>query len=101
MAWLFKLNRKKTCTLHTLYTHSLNLVIGDTMKNSYLLKHTIDNTFELMKLVKKSPKRDAKLNKIKNSLANEKSHENKQLNIQYCCFVQIDELYVGNVCWQL
>ena len=51
------------------YAHSLNLAIGDTMKNSALLKHTIDNTFELTKLVKTSPKKDSKLKEIQNSLA--------------------------------
>ena len=56
-----------------LYTHcyaqSLNLVIGSTMKNSALLKHTIDNNFELTKLVKKSLKKDSKLKEIQSSLA--------------------------------
>lgn len=45
------------------------------MKNWDLLKHTFDDTFELIKLVKKSPKRDAKLKKIKNYLADEKGDE--------------------------
>ena len=45
------------------YAHSLNLAVGDTMRNCYLLQRTIDNTFELTKLVKKSPKRDSKLKK--------------------------------------
>ena len=56
-----------------LYTHccahSLNLAIGDTMENPALLKHTIDNTFELTKLVKKSPKKDSKMKEMQNSLA--------------------------------
>ena len=56
-----------------LYTHcyanSLNLAIGDAMKNSALLKHTIDNTFTITKLVKKSPKKDSNLKEIRNSLA--------------------------------
>ena len=51
------------------YAHSLNLAIGDTMKNSALLKHTIDKTFELTKLVKKSLKKDSKLKEIENSFA--------------------------------
>ena len=51
------------------YAHSLNWGIGDTLKNSALLKHTIGNTFELTKLVKKSPKNDSKLKEIQNSLA--------------------------------
>ena len=51
------------------YAHSLNLAIGDTMENPPLLKHAIDNTFELPKLVKKSPKKDSKLKEMQNSLA--------------------------------
>lgn len=50
------------------YAHSLNLAVGDTMKTSKLLNDTIDTTFELTKLVKKSPKRDAKLKSIKNKI---------------------------------
>lgn len=45
------------------------------MKNSDLLKHIIYDTFELMKLVKKFPKRDTKLKKVKNYLADEKDDE--------------------------
>ena len=80
---------EEKCALYAhCYTHSINLAIGDTMKNFDLLKHTIDNT-----LVKKFSKRDAKLNKIKNSLADEESDENffgckQELNLQYRCFVQ-------------
>ena len=64
------------------YAHSLNLAIGDTMKNSALLKHTIDNTFELTKLVKKSPKKDSKLKEIQNSLAiaDDRNNEDYELN---------------------
>ena len=50
------------------YGHSLNLAVGDTMKSSKILKDTIDTTFELTKLVKKSPKRNAKLISIQNSV---------------------------------
>ena len=38
------------------YMHPLNLAVGDTMKNSDLLKYAIDDTFELTKLVKKLSK---------------------------------------------
>ena len=64
------------------YSHSLNLAIGDNMKNSALLKHTIDNTFELTKLVKKSPKKDSKLKEIQNSLAiaDDRDNEDYELN---------------------
>ena len=67
-----------------LYTHcyaqSLNLAIGSTMKNSALLKHTIDNNFELTKLVKKSLKKDSKLKEIQNSLAIADDRDKKTMN---------------------
>ena len=51
-----KEEEKRALYIHC-YADSLNLAIGDTMKNSTLLKHTIDNTFEVTKLVTKSPKK--------------------------------------------
>ena len=52
-------------TLYThCYAHSINLVVGDTMKVCPVLKETIDNTYELTKLVKMFHKRDAKLHSI-------------------------------------
>lgn len=39
-------------------------------------KHATGDTFESTKLVKKSPKQDAKLSKIKHSIADEESNEN-------------------------
>ena len=65
-----------------LYTHSLNLAIGDTMENPALLKHTIDNIFKLTKLVKKSAKKDSKLKEIQNSLAisDDRDNEDYELN---------------------
>ena len=46
------------------YAHSINLAVGDTMKVCPVLKDTIENTYKLTKLVKMSPKRDAKLHFI-------------------------------------
>ena len=66
-------NEKRAPYTHC-HTHFLNLAIGDTMKNSNLLKHTTDCTFDLIKLVKKSPKLDAKFKKINHSLADEESN---------------------------
>ena len=56
------------------YSHSLNLAIGDTMKNS-------DNTFELTKLVRKSPKKDSKLKEIQNSLAIADGRDNEDYEL--------------------
>ena len=46
------------------YAHSINLAVGDTMKVCPVFKDTIDNTYQLTKRVKISPKRDAKLDSI-------------------------------------
>ena len=64
------------------YAHSFNLAIGNTMKNSALLKHFIDNTLELTKLVKKSPKKDSELKEIENflAIADDRDNEDYELN---------------------
>ena len=46
------------------YAHSINLAVGDMMTVRLVVKDFIDNTHELTKLVKMSPKRDAKLHSI-------------------------------------
>ena len=46
------------------YVYSINLAVGDTMKVCHVLKDTIDNTYEVTKLVKMSPKQDAKLHSV-------------------------------------
>ena len=47
-----------------LRTYLSNLAAGDTMKVCPIIKDTIDNTYVLTRLVKMSPKRDAKLHSI-------------------------------------
>ena len=49
------------CLLTHCYCHALNLAIGDTVKNVQLLKEVLDTAYELTKLVKYSPKRQAAL----------------------------------------
>ena len=51
------------------------------MENSVLLKHTIDNTFELTNLVKRSPNQDSKLKDIQNSLATADDRDNKDYDL--------------------
>ena len=41
------------------YCQSLNLAVGDTIKNIPLLKDILDMAYEITKLIKKSPKREA------------------------------------------
>ena len=47
------------------YGHSLNLAVQDTVKATRLIKDVLDTTFELTKLIKKSPKREALLDTIR------------------------------------
>ena len=65
-----KIKEEEARALYThCYSHSLNLAVGDTMKKSKFLKDVIDTTIELTKLVKKSPKRDAKLKNLQSDMA--------------------------------
>ena len=56
------------CLLTHFYCHTLNLAVGDTVKGVPLLKETLENTYELTKLVKYSPKRQDALKNIQEEL---------------------------------
>jgi len=51
------------------YGHALNLAVGDSVKNSKLLKDALAVTFEVSKLVKYSPNRDVIFENLKGKLA--------------------------------
>ena len=53
------------------YVHSLNLAINDTIKGGKTMKYSLEVALEISKLIKKSPKRDTMLQKLKQSLAPE------------------------------
>ena len=46
------------------YGHALNLAVGDTVKKCQLMRSCLDAMFEITKLIKKSPKRDAIFQKL-------------------------------------
>ena len=50
------------------YGHALNLAAADSVKNSKVLKDALDVTYEVSRLVKFSPKRNAILDKLKETL---------------------------------
>ena len=51
------------------YGHALNLAAcGDAVKKCELMKNTLDTSYELIKLIKKSPRRDAVFQRIKDQL---------------------------------
>ena len=43
------------------YVHALNLAYGDSMNNCKLMQNALETSFEISKLVKKSPKRELQL----------------------------------------
>ena len=51
------------------YGHSLNLACGDTIKKSKIMKDSLDTTYEITKLIKKSPRRNRCFDKIKAEMA--------------------------------
>lgn len=53
------------------YRHALQLAVGDTVKGINLLRDTLDTTYEISKLLKFSPKRDALFDKLKETIAPE------------------------------
>ena len=59
--------RREQSSIHHCHTQLLNLAVGDAIKNSKLMKEkALEITHEITKLTKKSPKRDAKLQSLKN-----------------------------------
>lgn len=51
------------------YGHALNLAAGETIKSNKILRDTLDTTFEISKLIKYSPRRDAVFHKLKADMA--------------------------------
>ena len=56
-----------------LLCHALNLAVNDMIKEDRLLKSTMNTTSELLKLIKKLPKREGMLQKISNDFSLESS----------------------------
>ncbi|XP_053398113.1 zinc finger MYM-type protein 1-like [Mercenaria mercenaria] len=53
------------------YEHALNLAVGDTVKRSKVMRDVLDTVNEMSKLIKYSPKRDSKLEEIKQEMSPE------------------------------
>ena len=50
------------------YGHALNLACSDDVKNCKIMRDALNTSYELIKLVKKSPRRDATLQKLKEQM---------------------------------
>ena len=55
------------------YAHSLNLAVSDAIKQSKMCQGALDTAYEITKLIKFSPKRNAAFDRIKNELSTEDS----------------------------
>ena len=55
------------------YGHALNLAVGQTVKQSKICCEALEVAFEITKLIKFSPKRNAQFNRIKADVAEEDS----------------------------
>ena len=51
------------------YGHALNLAVGDTVKQSKLMRDALNTTHEISKLLKYSPKRDSLFECLKQNIA--------------------------------
>ena len=57
------------------YGHVLNLACADCIKQLKVIKHALDTTLKITKLVEKSPKRNSKLDKIKIAAKLDEDHK--------------------------
>ena len=66
------------------YGHALNLACGDAVKTCSIMKDALDTSYEVIKLVKKSPRRDAALQKIKKTAISGYYEYSSSLSNQVC-----------------
>jgi len=67
-----RISDKEPCAVFThCYGHALNLSVGDTVKGSKIMKLSLETVHEISKLIKKSPKRSALFEKLKQELSSE------------------------------
>ena len=62
------------CFLIHCYCHALNLAVGDAIKNVPVLKESLEVAYELTKLIKYSPKRQAALQRKQEELKIDSLH---------------------------
>ena len=64
-----ELQKEEPRALYThCYGHALNLACSDAVKKCKIMRDALDSSYELVKLVKKSPRRDAMLQKLKQQM---------------------------------
>ena len=77
--------------------HIVNLAASDCIKGSKALKQALDYGFEIIKLIKKSPKREAKFKTLKEEIEDNSSGISKFAPTRYCiginCFYYYLDLF--------
>ena len=61
--------------------HMINLACGENLKQSKIMADALDTALEITKLVKKSPNRDTKLEKIRRSAADETDSQSPSIRL--------------------
>ena len=65
-------DEKRAIFIHC-HAHALNLAVGDCIKKSKVCCEALETAFEISRLIKFSPKRNAAFDKIKAEMANDDS----------------------------
>ena len=77
-----QLHTEEKCTIFShCYGHALNLAVGYTMKQSTVCSEALESAYEITKLIKYSPKRNAQFNKI----ASEHKDDKRSAGIRKFC----------------
>ena len=59
------------CLFTHCYEHALNLAVGNVLKNVPQLREALETAYEICKLIKKSPKRNTKIDELINKTKND------------------------------
>ena len=69
VAAVFQIEEPRAVYTHC-YRHALSLACSDAVKNCKIMKDALDTSYEMIKLVKKSPRRDAIFQNLKEQMPN-------------------------------
>jgi len=84
------------CLYTHCYGHALNLAVGDVIKNIPRLNETFSTAYEICKLVKKSPKRNTKLDAIRESTENKSKSVHEFCPTRWTVRGEIMESFLNN-----
>ena len=76
---------RKPSSLHHCYAHALNLAVADTVKQSKICRDALDTAFEITRLIKFSPKRNAAFDRIKSSSEDDACLNRNPIGIRTFC----------------